>query len=70
MLMTTLESIHQYAEMLPAPLQREVLDFVMFLLSKQEQETTVEPVDTEWSNFSLASVMRGMENEDTPQNIH
>lgn len=64
--MTTLESIHQYAQMLPDSLQREVLDFVKFLLTKREQETAPEPDDIEWSDFSLASAMRGMENEDTP----
>ena len=64
--MTTLESIHQYAQMLPDSLQREVLDFVRFLLFKREQEIIPEQDDLEWSNFSLASAMRGMENEDTP----
>ena len=64
--MTTLESIQQYAQMLPDSLQREVLDFVRFLLFKREQEITPEQDDIEWSNFSLASAMRGMENEDTP----
>ncbi len=64
--MTTLESIHQYVQMLPDPLQQEVLDFVKFLLFKREQEVTPEQDDIEWSNFSLASAMRGMENEDTP----
>jgi hypothetical protein len=60
--MTTLESIQRYAQMLPDSLQREVLDFVRFLVFKREQEVTRD----EWSNFSLASAMRGMENEDTP----
>ena len=64
--MTTLESIHQYAQMLPDSLQREVLDFVRFLLFKREQEIIPEQDNLEWSNFSLASAMRGMENEDTP----
>ncbi|HRV94382.1 MAG TPA: DUF2281 domain-containing protein [Anaerolineae bacterium] len=64
--MTTLESIHQYAQMLPDSLQREVLDFVKFLLFKREQKTSPEHDDIEWSSFSLASAMRGMENEDTP----
>lgn len=64
--MTTLESIHQYAKMLPDSLQQEVLDFVRFLLFKREQEITPEQDDIEWSNFSLASAMRGMEDEDTP----
>jgi hypothetical protein len=45
--MTTLESIHHYAQMLPDPLQREVLDFIRFLLFKQAQETTPEQDDVE-----------------------
>ena len=64
--MTTLESIQQYAQMLPDSLQREVLDFVRFLLFKREQETTPEQDEIEWSNFSLTSAMRGLEDEDTP----
>jgi hypothetical protein len=52
--------------MLPDALQQEVLDFVKFLLFKHEQETTPEQDDIEWSYFSLASAMRGMEDEDTP----
>ena len=56
----------QYVQMLPDPLQQEVLDFVKFLLFKQEQETTLEQDEIEWSNFSLASAMRGMEDEGTP----
>lgn len=63
--MTTLESIHQYAQMLPDPLQQEVLDFVRFLLFKREQEVIPEQDNLEWSNFSLTSAMRGMEDEDT-----
>jgi hypothetical protein len=64
--MTTLDSIHQYAQMLPDSLQQEVLDFVRFLLFKREQEMTPEQEEIEWSNFSLASAMRGMEDEDSP----
>ena len=64
--MTILENIHQYAQMLPDSLQREVLDFVRFLLFKQEQAAAPEQDEFEWLNYSLASAMRGMEDEDTP----
>ena len=64
--MTITESIHQYVQMLPDSLQHEVLDFVKFLLFKQEQEIASEPDELEWSKFSLASAMRGMEDEDIP----
>jgi hypothetical protein len=43
-----------------------VLDFVKFLLFKREQETIPEQDEIEWSDFSLVSAMRGMEDEDTP----
>ncbi len=64
--MTTLESIHQHVQMLPDSLQQEVLDFAKFLLFKREQEITPEQDEIEWSEFSLASAMRGMEDEDSP----
>jgi len=64
--MTITESIQQHVQMLPDALQQEVLDFVEFLLFKRKQETILEEDEIEWSNFSLASAMRGMENEDTP----
>ncbi|MCP4370727.1 MAG: DUF2281 domain-containing protein [Deltaproteobacteria bacterium] len=64
--MTIAENIHQYVQMLPDTRQQQVLDFVRFLLFKREQETTPEQDEIEWSNFSLASAMRGMEDEDTP----
>lgn len=64
--MTTLDNIHQYVQMLPDSLQQEVLDFVRFLLFKREQEITPNVDDIEWTNFSLASAMRDIEDEDTP----
>ena len=36
--MTTLDSIHQYAQMLPDSLQQEVLDFVRFLLFNENKK--------------------------------
>ena len=64
--MSITESIQQHVQLLPDALQQEVLDFVKFLLFKREQEITSEQDEIEWSNFSLASAMRGMEDEDTP----
>lgn len=64
--MSITESIQQHVQLLPDTLQQEVLDFVKFLLFKREQETTPERDEIEWSDFSLASAMRGMEDEDTP----
>lgn len=64
--MTTLNNIHRYSQMLPDPLQQEVLDFIKFLLFKQEQANASEPDEIDWSEFSLAAAMRGLEDEDSP----
>lgn len=64
--MSIAESIQQHVQMLPDSLQQEVLDFVKFLLFKREQERSPKQDEIEWSNFSLALAMRGMEDEDTP----
>jgi hypothetical protein len=63
--MTTAERIHQYIQKLPESLQIEVLDFVEYLLLKEERKT-VQQDELAWSNLSLALAMRGMEDEDTP----
>ena len=44
---------------LPESKQLEVLDFVEYLKLKIEKEE-----NSDWSNFSISSAMRGMENED------
>ncbi len=44
---------------MPAAFQREVLDFVEFLLHKTANE------EKDWSEFSLAQAMRGLENGET-----
>lgn len=64
--MSITESIQKHVQLLPDTLQQEVLDFVKFLLFKREQEATPEQDEIEWLDFSLASAMRGMEDEDTP----
>ena len=63
--MVVAERIQQYVQKLPASLQVEVLDFVEYLLSKQEHETT-QPSELVWSDLSLTQAMRGMEDEDMP----
>ncbi len=57
------EKIQEYIQKLPQPLQAEVLDFAEYLLSKVERESEEE---TNWSALSLASAMRGMEDEGSP----
>ncbi len=66
--MTTTEAIVQRLKSLPASAQREVLDFVEFLESRR-QEHTVRQGEIAWSAFSLASAMRGMEDEETPYTL-
>ena len=51
------EKIQEYIRKLPDSLQEEMLDYLEFLLAKVERE------DREWSNLSLSSAMRGMEEE-------
>ena len=61
--MTTSEVIFERLKSLPDPVQKEVLDFVEFLESRRAGPDVS---DAEWNRFSLASAMRGMEDEDSP----
>ena len=63
--MLQIERIQQYVQRLPKPLQVEVLDFVEYLLAKVDRESAPQS-EADWSDLSLASAMRGMEDEDTP----
>jgi hypothetical protein len=51
------EKIQEYIRKLPDSLQEEMLDYLEFLLAKAERE------NREWSNLSITSAMRGMEDE-------
>jgi hypothetical protein len=64
--MTITEKIQAGVQQLPTAYQAEVLDFVEYLLTKairgaRDQEESL------WSDVSLTSAMRGMEEEDFPQ---
>ena len=61
--MRVAEQLQEYVAKLPQPLQAQVLDFAEYLLSKVEREHEEE---TSWSALSLASAMRGMEDETGP----
>lgn len=61
--MTTSEAIVERLKLLPGPAQQEVLDFVEFLESRRGGGDVS---DAEWNRFSLASAMRGMQDEDSP----
>lgn len=62
----TISIIVNRLELLPDYAQHEVLDFVEFLRTRQMQYEAGRTEDNSWSNFSLASAMRGMEDEETP----
>jgi hypothetical protein len=59
--MALADRIHQRVQELPASSQTEVLDFVEYLLAKASRQE-----DDDWTNLSLASAIRGMENEEMP----
>lgn len=63
--MTTVEKINRHVQQLPEPFQKEVLDFVQFMLSKLMAESS-RHADLQWSQFSITEAMRGLENEDFP----
>jgi hypothetical protein len=49
---------------LPESKQAEVLDFVEYIKLKMEKEES-----GEWIDFSIATAMRGMENEDSTYSL-
>ena len=51
------EKIQEYIQKLPPSFQAEPFDYFEFLFATAERE------DKEWSRLSLASAMRGMEDE-------
>jgi hypothetical protein len=55
------DKIIQHVHDLPENKKAEVLDFVEYLKTKSEEK--------DWSDLSLSSAMRGMENEDTPYSL-
>jgi hypothetical protein len=63
--MTITQKIILYLENMPESAQVEVLDFVEYLESKHKEPKVIKD-NKEWSIFSLAHAMRGMENEPTP----
>ena len=59
------EKIQEYVEKLPVPLQSEVLNFIEYLLAKDGRDMP-RSESAVWSDLSLTSAMRGMEDEETP----
>ena len=68
---TSIETVHDLLPRLSVPQQREVRDFVEFLLQKKAHEAAQRTArqqkqdERDWTAFSLASALRGMEDEDT-----
>ena len=63
--MTLTERIFEHARDLPESLQEEILDFIEYLESKAERNK-IGRSERDWSDFSLTSAMRGMEDESSP----
>lgn len=62
--MNLVETIIEQVQKLPEPQQSEVLNFVEYLQAKAEKHER-----KDWSNLSLSSAMRGMEDEQTPYSL-
>jgi len=63
--MNVAEKINKQIRRLPEQTQAEVLDFVEYLLTKTEQKSAQEEQD--WTRLSLASAMRGIEEDSEPE---
>jgi len=63
--MTIVDKIVQHLGSLPESTQAEVLDFVEYLKFKEGHKGE----DYEWSQFSLDSAMKGIEEERSPYRI-
>lgn len=59
--MKTADLIYDRAKALPEPIQREVLEFIEYLVQKLRQE------DARWSELSLGSALRGLEDDAWPE---
>lgn len=59
--MNIADQINEQVQALPERMQEEVLDFVGYLSHKLRQE------DRSWSESSIRSALRGMEDEEWPE---
>lgn len=66
--MTITQTIIQHLESLPDSAQQEILDFVQFLEFRRKN-SNLKKENMAWSNLSLSSAMRGMEDEETPYRL-
>ena len=63
--MKTVEKINQSIQNLPEDFQKEVLDFIEFLINKTTSKSVIRD-NSEWNTFSLASAMRDLNDGDFP----
>ncbi|MBU2622619.1 MAG: DUF2281 domain-containing protein [Proteobacteria bacterium] len=63
--MSLAEKIMEYVQTLPESKQVEVLGFVEYLRSKAEKQEI-----KDWTDLSLSSAMRGIEEEQTPYSLN
>ncbi len=63
--MSQAQKIYKELDQLPESARSEVLDFIEFLKQKKERDE-----DKEWSKFSLARAMQGIEEENAPEYNH
>ena len=63
--MSIAERIIQNVKTLPVSKQIEILDFVEYLRSRTEKEENIE-----WTDLSLSSAMRGIEDEKSPYSLN
>ena len=63
--MSLADKIINNVKALPVSKQIEVLDFIEYLRAKTDRQE-----NTGWSDFSLSSAMRGMENEESPYSLN
>ncbi|MEM1094589.1 MAG: hypothetical protein AAGJ10_08300 [Bacteroidota bacterium] len=63
--MVVIEEIARRVQKLPGPMRSEVLHYVDYLLARAEREENREQ-DQSWSDLSLQSAMRGLEDEGGP----
>lgn len=59
------ETIIKLIQTLPESKQIEIFDFVEYLRSKVEKQEI-----KDWTDFSLSSAMRGIEDEETPYSLN
>ncbi len=65
--MTTAEQIAQHLQTLPESVLQEVLDFVEFLKRHKIPKSREE--DATWTDLSLTSAMRGIQDEESPYKL-